>query len=153
MKAMNSFKTLPLVIALVGLVSVVPAGGVGRGARNSVSQMNRVSFQKTAKADLSGKWDLNVITDGGPISAKAEFKVASDGTITGTVDSAEYSSSKISSGSVTDASFAIKFNISGDGNVIEVGMSGTFDEKSMKGTGTAGDSGFSFTGTRSSSAQ
>jgi hypothetical protein len=148
MKTMKSFRNFALVIAVVGLVSVVQAGGVGRAASTSDSQMKALSLQKAAKADLSGKWDLNVSTDGGPISAKAEFKVASDGSITGTVESAEYGSSKISSGSVSDASFSIKFNISSDGNVIEVSMSGTFDEKSLKGSGSAGDAGFSFTGTR-----
>ena len=149
MKATNGFRILASTIALVGLVSVVSANGVG----HSASQNNRVAVQKAAKADLSGKWDLNVATDGGPVSAKAEFKVASDGSITGTVESPEYGSSKISSGSVTDANFAIKFNISANGNAIEVNMSGTFDEKSMKGSGSAGDASFSFTGTRSSSAQ
>jgi hypothetical protein len=142
-----------LVIALVGLVSVGQAGGIGRSTKISAPEKNSSSFQKAAKADLSGKWDLNVTTDGGPISAKAEFKVATDGSITGTVESAEYGSSTISSGSVTDASFVIKFNISGDGNAIQVTMSGTFDEKSLKGSGSAGDNSFSFTGTRSSSAQ
>lgn len=141
MKVMKTLRTLALVIAFVGLVSVIPA--IARG----------VSFQTQAKADLSGKWDLNVTTDGGPISAKAEFTVASDGTISGTVDSAEYGSSKIASGSVKDASFSFKFNITADGNVIEVTMSGTFDEKSLKGSGSAGDMGFSFTGTRASSGQ
>src|SRR5580704_1295242 len=104
MKTINNFRSLALVIALVGLVSVASAGGVGGG----VSRVSGFSFQASAKADLSGKWDLNVTTDGGPVSAKADFKVASDGTITGTVESEQYGSSKISSGSVTDASFAIK---------------------------------------------
>jgi hypothetical protein len=149
MKTINNFRSLALVIALVGLVSVASAGGVGGGA----SRVSGFSFQAPAKADLSGKWDLNVTTDGGPVSAKADFKVASDGTITGTVESEQYGSSKISSGSVTDASFAIKFDISAGGDAISVSMSGTFDEKSMKGTGSAGDAGFSFTGTRSSSGQ
>ena len=149
MKVANGFRILASTIALVGLVSVVGANGVG----HQVPQINRVSVQKAAKTDLSGKWDLNVATDGGPVSAKAEFKVASDGSITGTVESAEYGSSKISSGSVTDANFAIKFNISANGNAIEVNMSGTFDEKSLKGSGSAGDASFSFTGTRSSSTQ
>jgi hypothetical protein len=150
MKAMKCFGSLALAISLVGIVSVIPAVGVGK---NSAPQMRRVSIETQAKADLSGKWDLNVTTDGGPISAKAEFTVASDGTISGTIDSAEYGSSKIASGSVKDASFSFKFNISADGNVIEVTMSGTFDEKSLKGSGSAGDMGFSFTGTRASSGQ
>jgi hypothetical protein len=141
MKATKYFRSLALVIALGGIVSVIPA--VARG----------MSFQTQAKADLSGKWDLNVTTDSGPVSAKAEFTVASDGTISGTIDSAEYGSSKIASGSVKDASFSFKFNISANGNVIEVTMSGTFDEKSLKGSGSAGDNGFSFTGTRASSGQ
>jgi hypothetical protein len=147
---MKAMKNLALVIALVGLVSVIPAVGV---EQNFAKQMRSSLIESQAKADLSGKWDLNVTTDGGPISAKAEFTVASDGTISGTVDSAEYGSSKIASGSVKDASFSFKFNISADGNVIEVTMSGTFDEKSMKGSGSAGDAGFSFTGTRASSGQ
>jgi hypothetical protein len=150
MKSMKSFGSLALAIALVGLVSVIPAVGV---VQNSAPRVQGVSVETQAKADLSGKWDLNVTTDGGPISAKAEFTVASDGTISGTIDSAEYGSSKIASGSVKDASFSFKFNISADGNVIEVTMSGTFDEKALKGSGAAGDMGFSFTGTRASSSQ
>lgn len=149
MKSMNGLKMLAAAIALVGLVSVVSANGIGRSA----PQIHRASFQKAAKADLSGKWDLNVSTDGGPVSAKADFKVASDGTITGTIESEQYGVSKISSGSVNDASFSVKFSISADGNAIEVSMGGTFDEKSMKGSGSAGDASFSFTGTRAASAQ
>jgi hypothetical protein len=152
MKTMKSFKGLAFAIALVGLVavfSVVAANGIGQAG----FQAKSASLQKAAKADLSGKWDLSVSTDGGPISARAEFKVASDGSITGTVESAEYGVSKITSGSVTDASFAFKFDISAGGSVIECSMGGTFDEKSMKGSGSAGDNGFSFTGTRAASAQ
>jgi hypothetical protein len=150
MKAMKSFGNLTLVIALFGLVSVIPALGV---EQNFAREMRSAAFETQAKADLSGKWDLNVTTDGGPIAAKAEFTVASDGTISGTIDSAEYGSSKIASGSVKDASFSFKFNITADGNVIEVTMTGTFDEKSLKGSGSAGDMGFSFTGARASSSQ
>ena len=131
-------------------MSAIPSVGF---ARSSAQQVRSASIENQAKADLSGKWDLNVTTDGGPISAKAEFTVASDGTISGTIDSAEYGSSKIASGSVKDASFSFKFNISNGGDVIEVRMNGTFDEKSLKGSGSAGDTGFSFTGTRSSSGQ
>jgi hypothetical protein len=148
MKPVKNFKVLALAIAIVAIVSVVPAG-----AKISAAPGNSSSLQKAAKADLSGKWDLNVTTDGGPISAKMDLKVAADGSITGTVESAEYGSSTISGGSVTDASFVIKFNISGDGNAIQVVMNGTFDEKSCKGSGSAGDAGFSFTGTRASSSQ
>jgi hypothetical protein len=153
MKPVKNFRTLALVLALVGVVSAIPASGLAGSTRIFAAQKNSASLQKAAKVDLSGKWDLNVTTDGGPISAKMDLKVAADGSITGSVDSAEYGSSAISGGSVTDASFVIKFNISGDGNAIQVVMNGTFDEKSMKGSGSAGDAGFSFTGTRSSSAQ
>jgi hypothetical protein len=148
MKTMKRLGSLALAIALAGLVSVIPAVGV---EQVSAPQVRGVAIEAQAKADLSGKWDLNVTTDGGPVSAKVEFTVASDGTISGTVDSAEYGSSKISSGSVKDANFSFKFNITADGNVIEVTMSGTFDQKSLKGSGSAGDMGFSFTGTRTSS--
>jgi hypothetical protein len=150
MKATKNFRTFALVLALGGILSVIPAVGV---AQNSAPQARGVSTETQAKTDLSGKWDLNVTTDGGPISAKAEFTVASDGTISGTIDSAEYGSSKIASGSVKDANFSFKFDISASGSVVEVTMSGTFDEKSLKGSGSAGDLGFSFTGTRASSGQ
>ena len=152
MKPVKNIKNSALVIVIVGLVSVIPAGAkISAGRKNSGSVQS--SFQKAAKVDLSGKWDLNVTTDGGPITAKMEVKVAADGSITGTVESAEYGSSTISGGSVTDASFVIKFNISGDGNAIQVIMNGTFDEKTLKGSGSAGDAGFSFTGTRASASQ
>jgi hypothetical protein len=155
MKPKNTFKSLALAIAVIALVSVVPALALPAhifSAQNNFSSL-RSSFEKTAKPDISGKWDLNVTTDNGPVSAKAEFKVAADGSITGTVESAEYGSSKISSGSATDTTFVIRFGISADGNAIDVSMNGTYDEKSLKGTGSAGDLSFSFTGTRSSSAQ
>lgn len=153
MKSVKNFRTLALVVALAGPVSVIPAIGFAGSAENSAAQKDSLSLQKAAKADLSGKWDLAVSTDGGPISAKAEFKVAADGSITGSVESAEYGTSTITSGSVTDAGFVVKFNISGDGNAIQVTMSGTFDEKSLKGSGSAGDASFSFTGTRASAAK
>ncbi len=152
MKPVNNFKISALLIAVVGLVSVIPASAKNFAAQKNSSPVQS-SLQKAAKVDLSGKWDLSVATDGGPISAKLDLKVAADGSITGTVESAEYGSSTISGGSVTDASFVIKFNISGDGNAIQVVMNGTFEEKTLKGSGSAGDAGFSFTGTRSSSAQ
>src|ERR1700722_10375023 len=107
---------------LLGITAVLVGStlaGASIGSKSD-SPAKYLSSRAEAKADLSGKWDLNVATDGGPVSAKAEFKVASDGSITGTVESAEYGSSKISSGSVTDASFAIKFGISANGNAIEV---------------------------------
>jgi hypothetical protein len=153
MKTNNNLKLLVLLSAVVMFVSVFPAGAHGGESVIYASRTADVSFQTAAKADLSGKWDLNVSTDGGPVSAKAEFKVAANGAITGTVESAEYGSSTITSGSVTDANFSIKFNINAGDTAVEVNMSGTFDEKSMKGSGSAGDASFSFTGTRASSGQ
>jgi hypothetical protein len=153
MKLMNVWKTVVLVIAVVTLVSVVPAGAGGAKTMIAMSRPSDLSFQQEAKADLSGKWDMNFVSDNGPVEAKAEFKVASDGTITGTIVSEQYGTSTIASGSVTDGSFAMKFSIDANGSGIEVNMSGTFDAKSLKGTGSAGDTSFSFTGTRSSSAQ
>jgi hypothetical protein len=153
MKTNNNLKLLVLLTAVVTLVSVIPAGARDTGSAIPALRTNDVSFQTAAKADLSGKWDLNVSTDGGPVSAKAEFKVAANGAITGTVESAEYGSSTITSGSVTDASFSIKFNINAGDTAVEVNMGGTIDEKSMKGSGSAGDASFSFTGTRASSGQ
>ena len=153
MKTNNNLKLLVLLTAVVTFVSVIPGVARGAAAMNPALPSNDVSFQTAAKADLSGKWELNVSTDGGPVSAKAEFKVAANGAITGTVESAEYGSSTITSGSVTDANFSIKFNINAGDTAVEVNMSGTFDEKSMKGSGSAGDASFSFTGTRASSGQ
>lgn len=146
MKLINIVKSAVTVAAAVMLVVAVPAG-------SAVPSVTGLSLPKAAKADLSGKWDLDVKTDSGPVSAKAELKVASDGKITGSIESAEYGASTISSGSVSDASFSFKFNLNSGGSVVEVGMTGTFDEKTMKGSGSAGDSSFTFTGTRASSAQ
>ena len=153
MKTNNKMKMLLVLAAVIALVSALPAGASDGASVVSASGMNGLAVQTQAKVDLSGKWDLNVTTDGGPVSAKAEFKVAADGTITGSVESAEYGSSTISSGSVTDASFSIKFSINAGDSSVPVNMSGTFDEKSMKGSGSAGDASFSFTGTRASSGQ
>jgi len=152
MKLVNALKAAAFLIIAVMVIATIPAGATDYATRIQVSHVNRLS-PAAAKLDLSGKWDLDVRTDSGPVSAKAEFKVASDGTITGTIESQEYGSSKISSGSVTDASFSFKFDLNSQGSVISVGMSGTFDEKTMKGSGTAGDASFTFTGARSSSAQ
>jgi hypothetical protein len=153
MKRMNALKTAAFVIVAIVVVATVSAGAANNAAKIPVSQVHGVSMATAPKLDLSGKWDLDVKTDNGPVSAKADLKVASDGTISGTIESPEYGSSKISSGSVTDASFAFKFDLNSQGSAISVGMSGTFDEKGMKGSGTAGDTSFTFTGTRSSSAQ
>ena len=153
MKQMNALKAAAFVIVAVAGIATISAGATADGPRVQVSHVNRLSLATAAKLDLSGKWDLDVKTDNGPVSAKADLKVASDGTVSGTIESQEYGSSKISSGSVTDASFSFKFDLNSQGSVISVGMSGTFDEKTMKGSGTAGDNSFTFTGTRSSSAQ
>ena len=152
MKSMNALKAGAFLIVAVAVVATVSAGATTSATRIPVSQANRMS-PVAAKLDLSGKWDLDVKTDNGPVSAKADLKVAGDGTITGTIESPEYGSSKISSGSVTDASFSFKFDLNSQGSVISVGMSGTFDEKTMKGSGSAGDTSFTFTGSRSSSTE
>jgi hypothetical protein len=149
---MNGLKAAAFLIVAVTFVAAVSAGA-NDSTRISASQRNSFSLPTAAKLDLSGKWDLDVKTDNGPVSAKADLKVASDGTITGTIESQEYGSSRIASGSVTDTSFSFKFDLNSQGSVISVGMSGTFDEKTMKGSGTAGDTSFTFTGARSSSAQ
>lgn len=149
MKHMNGLKFPMIVVAVAMLVATIPAGAAHLSVGHSVS----AAVAPAAKADLSGKWDLDVRTDSGPVAAKADFTVAKDGAITGTIESAEYGSSKISSGSVNDTSFSIKFDLSSQGSVIEVGMTGTFDEKTMKGSGSAGDSSFTFTGTRASASK
>ena len=140
MNQLNRLK-LPVFLAAIAMLMVTISAGAAHSAIGSPAP---------AKADLSGKWDLDVKTDNGPVSAKADLKVASDGKITGSIESAEYGSSTISSGSVSEASFSFKFNLNSGGSVVEVGMTGTFDEKTMKGSGSAGDSSFTFTGTRSS---
>jgi len=140
-----------ILVAVAIVVATIPAGAAHISSGITLPPM--IGASAPAKAELSGKWDLDVRTDSGPVSAKADFTVAKDGKITGTIESAEYGSSKISSGSVNEASFSIKFDLSSQGSVIEVGMNGTFDEKTMKGSGSAGDSSFTFTGSRSSSAQ
>lgn len=102
---------------------------------------------QAARPALAGKWDLNVTTPDGPQKASADLTVGDDGAIAGTVDS-EYGHSPISSGSLTGTQFTIKFSINIDGNPTDVNMSGTIDGDSIKGSGSAGDSTFDFTGVR-----
>ncbi len=106
---------------------------------------------QAAKPALAGKWDLNVTTPDGPQKASADLTVADDGTVSGTIDS-QYGHSSISTGSLTGSQFTIKFSINIDGNPTDVSMSGTIDGDSIKGSGSAGDSTFDFTGERAAAA-
>jgi hypothetical protein len=153
MKLMNGWKKMLPMIAVVTLVSAIPVGAGGPVVMIPASQARNMSSPEVAKPDLSGKWDMYFVSENGPVEAKGDFKVDGDGKITGTIVSVQYGTSTIDSGSVTDVNFTIRFNINPDGSGLEVNMSGTFDEKSLKGTGSAGDTSFSFTGTRSSSSQ
>lgn len=102
---------------------------------------------QAAKPALGGKWDLTVTTSDGPQKASLDLTVADDGTITGNVGS-QYGSTSISSGSLSGNQFTIKFSLNIEGNPTDISMGGSIDGDSIKGSGSAGDSTFDFTGSR-----
>ena len=101
-----------------------------------------------ADSKVGGKWDLSVNTgDGNQQNASLDLKVAGDGSITGTVNSA-YGSAEITKGSADGDSFSIAFKLTIDGTLTDITMRGTVSGDSIKGDGTAGDGTYTFTGTR-----
>lgn len=140
-----------LAIAVISFATF-PAGA-GLATIGSVLQKKDPPSDKRAKTDLAGKWDLNVSSNQGPMAGTAEFKIAPNGTITGTIVS-PYGTSPVTSGSAKDVTFTIKYNVTdAQGALTEITMSGSVDGNSIKGFLTVGGDRFGFTGIRSSGAK
>jgi hypothetical protein len=100
--------------------------------------------------NLTGKWKLSVVTDGGNDTATLNLSVADDGAISGTVHSDTYGDATITSGSQNNNKFSFRFSINIQDVSTPVTMEGSIDGDSLQGSGVAGDSTFTYTGSRAS---
>ena len=99
------------------------------------------------KGDITGKWKLAYTTPDGPEEAAADLQMASDGTISGTVDSPHGKASVIS-GSLSAEKFKFTINILIEGEYEDVVFLGTLEGRAMKGTILAHGLTIDFTGTK-----
>lgn len=101
------------------------------------------------KGDLTGKWKLSYNTPEGPEESTAEITMASDGTLSGTLDSPR-GVANIISGYLSVDKFSFTINIPIEDNPADVIFSGTFDGTSMKGSISVPSLGvdIDFTGTK-----
>lgn len=134
----------------MGLAAVLLVAGVGSpAAPNANHRPSATSFEEKTQpqGNLAGKWNIDVTASDGPHKASLDLKVATDGTITGTIGT-EYGNCDVTSGSITEDSFRIKFTLPIEGSPTPVVLDGTITGDSIKGTGTVGDGTFDYTGSR-----
>jgi hypothetical protein len=92
-----------------------------------------------SKADVSGKWQLNVETSGGSGTPTVTFK--QDGEkLTGHYSSATLGENDIT-GTMKDANITFTFTANVQGTSINVTYTGTVDKDTMKGTVSLGEVG------------
>lgn len=84
------------------------------------------------KGDISGKWKLTFTSPQGPDEATASISMASDGSLSGSVES-KLGNSDIIDGSLSADKFSFKINLPIEDSPSDVIFSGTFDGKTMKG--------------------
>jgi imidazolonepropionase-like amidohydrolase len=99
------------------------------------------------KGDLTGKWKLSYTTPEGPEESTADLTMASDGTLTGTLNSSR-GTAQIISGYLSADKFSFTINIPLEGNPTDVVFSGTFDGTTMKGSISVQGYNIEFTGTK-----
>jgi hypothetical protein len=145
LKSLSRFAALYLAVLLTAA-----APSFARALRLSVQPST--PRQNASKPGLAGKWDLTATTPGGQQKATLDLRVADDASITGSVQS-QYGDATISSGSLHGNKFNLKFSLNIEGTPTEVSMNGTIDGDSIQGDGEAGDTSFTFTGSRSTAGQ
>jgi imidazolonepropionase-like amidohydrolase len=84
------------------------------------------------KGDLTGKWKLTFTSPQGPDEATADISMASDGSLSGTVQS-KLGNSSIIDGYLSADKFSFKINLPIEDSPSDVIFSGTFDGKTLKG--------------------
>jgi imidazolonepropionase-like amidohydrolase len=84
------------------------------------------------KGDLTGKWKLTFTSPEGPDEANADISMASDGSLSGTVQS-KHGNSSIMDGYLSADKFSFKINLPIEDSPSDVIFSGTFDGKTLKG--------------------
>jgi hypothetical protein len=113
-----------------------PAGrGGGRGA-------------PVTAADLNGMWNMIFSTgDGGTQQSTANFNVAGDGSITGTLNS-PLGTATVTHGQMTGNQFRMTISMTMSGSTTDVNLTGTVNGNSLSGTLDFNGYSVDFTGTR-----
>jgi imidazolonepropionase-like amidohydrolase len=120
------------------------------GRRFEVREAERPQERPTV--NLTGRWNLTVITPQGEQPANADFTMAPDGALTGTMSS-QMGTASISKGWVSGNKFNFVFTMSVGGPPQELSCSGTMEGNTIKGTITVGGQAIEFTGTRPNSTE
>jgi imidazolonepropionase-like amidohydrolase len=115
------------------------------GRRFEVREAERPQERPTV--NLTGRWNLTVITPQGEQPATADLSMAADGALTGTVSS-QAGTASISKGWVSGNKFNFTFSMSLGGPPQELTMSGTMEGNTIKGTLSVGGQAMEFTGTK-----
>jgi imidazolonepropionase-like amidohydrolase len=98
--------------------------------------------------NLTGRWNLIVVSPQGDEQATLEVTQSPDGTLSGSISS-RMGTATLTNGSVSDARFTFTFTMTIDAGPTDVSVSGTLEGATLKGTMSFGG-GFvmDFTGTR-----
>ncbi len=100
------------------------------------------------KGDPTGKWKLTTTTPDGQEEMTADLWMATDGTLTGTVDSPTRGTGSLFSGYVSENKVSFTINLPIDGNPTDVQFTGTFEGNTMKGSISTLGYTFDFSGTK-----
>jgi imidazolonepropionase-like amidohydrolase len=99
------------------------------------------------KGDMSGKWKLVYNTPEGPEEATLDVSMASDGTLSGTLDS-KHGAASIIGGYLSVDKFSFLVNINIGESFADVTFTGTFDGTTLKGNISVQGYSIDFTGTK-----
>jgi imidazolonepropionase-like amidohydrolase len=99
------------------------------------------------KGDMSGKWKLAYNTPEGPEEATLDVSMASDGALSGTLDS-KHGVASIISGYLSVDKFNFLININIGESFADVTFTGTFDGTTLKGNISVQGYSIDFTGTK-----
>jgi imidazolonepropionase-like amidohydrolase len=102
------------------------------------------------KGDMSGKWKLAYNTPEGPEEATLDVSMASDGALSGTLDS-KHGVASIISGYLSVDKFNFLLNINIGESFADVTFTGTFDGTTLKGNISVQGYSIDFTGTKPTS--
>jgi hypothetical protein len=99
------------------------------------------------KGDMSGKWKLAYNTPEGPEEATLDVSMASDGALSGTLDS-KHGVASIISGYLSVDKFNFLLNINIGESFADVAFTGTFDGTTLKGNISVQGYSIDFTGAK-----
>jgi len=125
------------------------------GRRYEVHEPSRPTAPPTVR--LTGKWKISLTGAQGPEEATADFSVAPDGTLSGSLTGVSgamvgsMGTVSIRDGWVSGNQFSFTLSLTLGGNPTDVIFSGTLEGEQMKGTASGGGAAVEFTGSRPSS--